>query len=287
MNPADHELVKSFPPMQSIGEIQGMISTSSSSPESEPKPEPEPEPEQRLCPQCGVPYRSLLLGKQWFNNPFCDCRDRAERARLTKEWEEEERDRRLREAGLGARWRQCSFQQYELNEGNRLALERCRDYAQQWPQQAHLREGSGLLLSGSTGVGKSHLAAAVVLALLERGAKVLFRNTSAFLCRLKDGYAEDRSERGEMDCLEAAELLVLDDLGVERDSPWERETLYRVVNGRYEQLKPIIVTTNADLNLLEKSLGPRTFGRLIEMCLPLLVRGEDHRRKSSRQRKDG
>ncbi len=143
-----------------------------------------------------------------------------------------------------------------------------------------------MLLSGPAGVGKSHLAAAIVVELLKRGAKVLFRNTSAFLCRLKDGYAEDRSEREEMERLEWVELLVLDDLGVERDSPWERETLYRVINGRYEQLKPIIVTTNADLNLLEKSLGPRTFGRLLEMCLPLQVRGEDHRRKSSRRRKD-
>ena len=258
-----------------------MILTSSSSPETE------PEPEQRLCPQCGLPYRNLLLGKQWFSSPACDCRDRAERAQLAQEWKEEEWSRRLREAGLGARWCECSFQQFEQSEGNRLALERCRAYAQQWPRQARLREGSGMLLSGPAGVGKSHLAAAIVLELLERGAKILFRNTSAFLCRLKDGYAEDRSEREEMERLELVELLVLDDLGVERDSPWERETLYRVVNGRYEQLKPIIVTTNADLNLLEKSLGPRTFGRLLEMCLPLQVRGEDHRRKSSRQRKDG
>jgi DNA replication protein DnaC len=81
-----------------------------------------------------------------------------------------------------------------------------------------------------------------------------------------------------------ADLLILDDLGAEKPTEWALEKIYQLVNLRYESLRPMIATTNLDLNSLERLLGERTFGRLIEMCLPVEVSGEDYRRKIARLR---
>ena len=90
-----------------------------------------------------------------------------------------------------------------------------------------------------------------------------------FFTRLRDTFAGD-TEYDEMDLLDKVarvNLLVLDDLGAEQPSVWKLDRLYALVNKRYEQNSPIIVTTNKlDVNDLEDFIGPRIVSRLCEMC---------------------
>jgi len=95
---------------------------------------------------------------------------------------------------------------------------------------------------------------------------------------------EEESEVPEMERALRADLLILDDLGAEKPTEWALEKIYQLVNLRYESLRPMIATTNLDLNSLERLLGERTFGRLIEMCLPVEVSGEDYRKRIARLR---
>jgi DNA replication protein DnaC len=80
-------------------------------------------------------------------------------------------------------------------------------------------------------------------------------------------------------------LLVLDDLGAENATTWTNEKLYQLINRRYQNLLPLVATTNYDLSRLEQSLGAHTVSRLLEICLPLEVKGPDRRKQAAKERK--
>ncbi|OQB22100.1 MAG: DNA replication protein DnaC [candidate division BRC1 bacterium ADurb.Bin183] len=122
---------------------------------------------------------------------------------------------------------------------------------------------------GTTGCGKTHLAIGILKAVIEKGYTGYYCNVVDFFTRLRDTFAGD-TEYDEMDLLDKVarvNLLVLDDLGAEQPSVWKLDRLYALVNKRYEQNSPIIVTTNKlDVNDLEDFIGPRIVSRLCEMC---------------------
>ena len=105
-----------------------------------------------------------------------------------------------------------------------------------------------------------------------------------WLNRLRDELRDGEPGEERLDDLGAADLLVLDDLGAQKNTAWALEKVYQVVNQRYEGLQPLVVTTNLDLNQLECGVGSRIFGRLLEVCVPAEGKGEDWRKRIARQR---
>jgi DNA replication protein DnaC len=119
-----------------------------------------------------------------------------------------------------------------------------------------------LLLEGTYGCGKTHLAAAVGNYRLEQGDTVLFITSPDLLDHLRGTYGPT-SEIGydEMfDRVRNAPLLILDDLGVENPSQWAQEKLFQLLNYRYSRQMPTVITTNADLDMLD----PRVRSRLLD-----------------------
>ncbi|MEP7292828.1 MAG: ATP-binding protein, partial [Chloroflexota bacterium] len=119
-----------------------------------------------------------------------------------------------------------------------------------------------LLLEGTYGCGKTHLAAAVGNARLQYEDAVLFITTPDLLDHLRNTYGAN-SEMGydEMfDRLRSAPMLILDDLGVENPSAWAQEKLFQLLNHRYSHSLPTVITTNADLDALD----PRVRSRLLD-----------------------
>ena len=127
---------------------------------------------------------------------------------------------------------------------------RCRDYA---------AEPSGwLLLSGTYGTGKSHLAMAIANAAAQRGAGVYFATTPDLLSDLKatfDGGPETFSTRFER--IRNVELLVLDDFGTEQSTAWNSEKIFQLVNHRYQRSMPTVITTNIPLAQLNGRIASR------------------------------
>ena len=123
----------------------------------------------------------------------------------------------------------------------------------------HEPDRKWLLLMGSYGAGKTHLAAAIANQCLHDGKPALFLNTPDLLDYLREAYSpaagETYSER--FDEIRDAPLLILDDLGTESPTPWAVEKLYQLLNARYNAQLPTVITTNKRLEDLEPRIGSR------------------------------
>lgn len=136
-----------------------------------------------------------------------------------------------------------------------------------------------LVLYGLVGRGKTGLAAALARELVERGAGLLFRTVPDLLDRLKATYSGDGKESELLSALYAVDVLVLDDVGVDRSTDWTIERLFRILNHRYDERRRTILTTNLGPNELSQFLGSRNFDRLREMTSFVRVGGPNLRER--------
>ena len=259
----------------------------------DPRYEPEP------CPYCGriLKYKAYSLFGRLFGSRLeqCDCpgavaeRERLHQEQLKRQQEEELRQRMRKierlfdQSRLGKRFRDRTFEAFEIREYNRKAFEIALDYAQNFGR--YKEKGEGLFITGGYGVGKTHLAAAITNYLIQnKMATVVFGNVTTLLGRLRSAYSDD-SEYEETQILKElydVDLLVIDDLGKEKPTEWVEEKLYTVINERYENYRPIVVTSNLELEEIEQRLencGGAIVSRIIEMCRGIKIVGPDFRKE--------
>lgn len=143
-----------------------------------------------------------------------------------------------------------------------------------------LREqGTGLLLCGPVGTGKSFLAACIANELINQGTPCLMTNFSRIISRVSEKFGGDQKY---LDDLNRFDLLVIDDLGAERDTEFTWEKVMNVIDARYRAGLPLIITTNLgpkDFTDRGDIRRQRVFSRLKEMCVCLEVKGADRRGK--------
>lgn len=138
-------------------------------------------------------------------------------------------------------------------------------------------KGKGVLLHGETGHGKTYLAACVANAIIDKGHKAIFASLSRMTATMegKWGGREEYINR-----LSRVPLVVIDDFGAERDTKYMQEIVFDVIDARYIAGLPLIVTTNLTLEKLarpETVAEKRIYGRLLEMCYPIEVKGRNKR----------
>lgn len=150
-----------------------------------------------------------------------------------------------------------------------------------------------LYLTGARGVGKTHLAAAVVRERVLDWQPYISREhpwtvpsirwiaTPDLLLDIRDSF-RDGSDKSERDIIEEytdCKLLVLDDLGAEKTTEWSLQTLYTIIDRRYRDEQQTIVTSNLTLNQLGDKLDDRISSRLAELCTVIELKGQDRRVK--------
>ena len=136
----------------------------------------------------------------------------------------------------------------------------------------------GLLLYGSVGTGKTFMSAAIANELVERGIPCLVTN---FARLTNDLFGLARGRQEYLDSLNEYELLVLDDLGAERDTDYMLDQVYSIIDSRYRSGKLLIVTTNLkaeEMKSTSNASKSRIYSRLFGMCYPIEVSGEDRRK---------
>lgn len=146
------------------------------------------------------------------------------------------------------------------------------------------KQGTGLLLCGQVGTGKSFLAACIANELINQGTPCLMTNFSRIISRVSEKFGGDQKY---LDDLNRFDLLIIDDLGAERDTEFTWEKVMNVIDARYRAGLPLIITTNfepkdfADRGDIRRQ---RVFSRLKEMCILLEVKGTDRRSKKMRDK---
>jgi DNA replication protein DnaC len=190
---------------------------------------------------------------------------------------------RLGDANIPKRYLHCTFDNFTAyNESLEQAVAKARHVADSFPVSR------GLLFEGQPGVGKTHLAVAVLKQVIETaGVRGLFYDTRDLLRVIRSTY--DASIRTtELEVLRpvmTADLLVLDDLGAEKTSEWVEETMNLIVNTRYNERRLTVFTSNyqdfpeelAEPNSLIFRIGHRMRSRLHEMCEFLQMDAADYR----------
>lgn len=140
-------------------------------------------------------------------------------------------------------------------------------------------KGIGLLLCGTVGTGKSFLAASIANALIDQGTPCLMTNFSRIISRISEKFGGDQKY---LDNLNRFDLLIIDDLGAERDTEFTWEKVMDVIDARYRAGLPLIITTNLSMRQLSDQSDirrQRVYSRLREMCVFLEVQGTDRRGK--------
>ena len=248
-----------------------------------------------VCPECGGAGMVLAV-------------DAAGRrvARVCKCQQAAVNEHRIAAARVPKRYQHCSLDSYETgfrgaDPSMRQAHLTARRFVEAYPVET---DGRGLLITGSIGVGKTHLAVGLLLALVEeKGAQALFYDYRELLKQIQHSYNPQVAST-ELDVLKPvfdAEVLIMDELGAQKPTDWVWDTVALILNTRYNDKRTTIITTNyADLppagtNLsstqraareetLGDRIGERMRSRLAEMCVRIEMTGADFRQSAGRAR---
>lgn len=151
------------------------------------------------------------------------------------------------------------------SDGQAKALEVCTSFAANFDR--HLKTGASLILSGKPGTGKSHLAGAILQAILPRHVGV-YVTLMDLIRMLRDTWRKDSetSESQLLARLQDVPLLVIDEIGVQYGTDGERAILFDVLDRRYRAMRPVILMTNLGKDDFRTAIGDRVFDRLTEVA---------------------
>jgi DNA replication protein DnaC len=179
---------------------------------------------------------------------------------------------------LGKRLSACTLENFERVAETLQAYQAAVDYVDKF--EDYRKQGRGLWMQGGCGCGKSHLMAAIAKELTAKGYAVAFVSVPSFLDSIRRSFG---SGSDIMDSILCADLIILDDIGVEKPTDWVLEQFYLLINFRYNNMLPICCTTNIQPGELSKRIGVRCVSRIVEMCTVLNVVGADYRLRGCRR----
>jgi DNA replication protein DnaC len=250
------------------------------------------------CPICdGTGWKQLAVPGKASRMTRCDCRISARNQQL------------LEKAGIPARYRKCTIANFNIAMDEiSISVKNAHRDAQRFVQEYPL-EKQGLLLIGSIGVGKTHLAVGMIQALInDKGVPCLFCDYRELLKEIQNSYnpAVQATELEILRPVLETEVLVLDELGAVKSSEWVWDTVSYILNSRYNEQKTTIITTNfpdapsagaqREKSRIDRKLGEEDFARnatreetlgdritdrmrsrLLDMCRVRTMKGPDFR----------
>ena len=213
----------------------------------------------------------------------CRCQ-REEKEAIERRFDYEEKQRKInqlrRMSLIDNKLKDARLSNYIVTEDNRKVLHIVKKYIDCFDDM--YKNSQGLIFYGEKGLGKSYAAAVIANEMIDRQRLVVMTSFVKLLENVGGFNDGDYLER-----LNTADLLILDDLGVERSTDTAIERVYNIVDSRYRTGKPTIFTTNLDLKYImncEDIRYARIYDRICEMCYPVKVVGKSWRKKDAATR---
>lgn len=235
--------------------------------------------------KCNKEKKIQIAGETVTVRCLCKCEsDERERIQKQKEYEEEmRRIERLKVASLmDAKLQSANLKTFTVREDNQKLYTIVKNYVDNF--DTFYKSNRGLLFWGTVGTGKSYAAACIANELLNRKIPVVMTSFVKVLQVIQDN-TENETEFVNRLC--AARLLIIDDLGTERNTDYALEKVYNVIDSRYRTGKPLILTTNLnlqDMQMTQDIRYQRIYDRIFEMCHPVMVNGTSWRIEQAKER---
>lgn len=235
-----------------------------------------------VCGKCGrhKQVRVKIFENEKIINCACDCEIDEYNAEIEARKKQEQLMRlySLQDACFSRKeMRNWTFEEAEGMDTP--VMQAMKRYADAFPQM--LKKNQGLLLWGNVGTGKTYAACCIANAVMRQGYGCVATNFP----RLIQAISRTDRQQWALSAIDDADLLILDDLGVERDTSFMAEQVFRIIDDRYRCGKPLIITTNIPYNVIQSCQDDRIriYDRIIDMCYPIHFAGLSKRRSGDRQ----
>ena len=236
------------------------------------------------CGNCNTKKQKVLNTPWGQSIVYCLCK--CETEKRNKRLEEERYQEELRYI---ERLKVASIQDKEIhnytfeNAKNDKYIEKAKKYCENW--KVIYKNNNGLLFWGDVGTGKTFVAGCIANYLLQQRISVLITSLSKIINDLQGFSIQDKNDY--LESLNRFKLLILDDLGAERQSDFALEQVFNVIDSRYKNGQPIIITTNLTLTEIKNPIDTkykRIYDRILEMCVPLKFEGISKRSQKSKEK---
>ena len=186
---------------------------------------------------------------------------------------------------ISKRLKDYNFNNFKVTDVNKKEVAIAKDYAKKCIND---EQENGLIITGNSGVGKTHLAASISNELIEKDKLVLMGRLTSLLDMIKETFKDNsKSENELIELFSNVDMVVIDDLGTEKISSWALDKLYTIIENRNENKLPIIITTKFDKEGLlhrfeqsdDKELSNAIIQKLYQMCYGIELKRYDENQK--------
>jgi DNA replication protein DnaC len=227
-----------------------------------------------ICKECGEQQQKeiVILGTSRVVPVLCKCK-KEKREQQTKEEKAREKQDKLRQlftnSLMDKKFEKETFENWDFSKGKQQMYNMGVKYCEKFQEAKSV--GLGFLFHGTPGNGKTYLSNCIANRLLNNMHPVICVSINALLERIRKTYSKwgQEGEDTILNALSLADLLIIDDLGTEQDTEWSKSRIYNIIDNRYRNKLPLIVSTNKSIEELKKMYHERTIDRLVEMCTPI------------------
>ena len=253
------------------------------------------------CEFCGKDLKPIGLDYLYANMPLssieyerCDCKEskyywneidlKEEKQKKRKQFEQMTRQFYIQNY-INKQIQDYQFENFIITENNKKEVEIAKDFTKKCINK---NQKNGLIITGKSGVGKTHLATAILNKLTEKDMLVLMGRLILLLDVIKDTFKDFSSkEKDIIELYSKVDMLIIDDLGTERISSWALEKLYTIIENRNENKLPIIVTTRFNKESLldrfsqseDEELSEAVIQKLYQFCYGIELKKYDQNKK--------
>lgn len=183
------------------------------------------------------------------------------------------------------KFQNLNFENFNINSGNEIAVKVANDYTNKSKEKM---QKEGLIITGKSGIGKTHLAASIANKLIENDKIVLMGRLTMLLDMIKETFRDNtKSENELIELYSNVDMIIIDDLGTEKISQWALEKLYTIIENRNENKLPIIVTTRFNKESLldrfyqseDEELAEAVIEKLYQFCYGIELKKYDENEK--------